>query len=68
VDHAATNPDVVGARLMGGGFGGCTINIVKDSGKKQFLSETLSAYKNEFNVDAEVFEVNVADGTHEVEI
>jgi galactokinase len=67
VDHAANNPDVVGARLMGGGFGGCTINIIKDTGKKKFLSETLSAYKNEFNVDAEVFEVNVANGTHEIE-
>ena len=32
---------------------------------KKFLSETLSAYKKEFNIDAEVYEVNVVDGTHE---
>jgi len=67
VDCAAGNKDVVGARLMGGGFGGCTINIVKENGIKKFLSETLAAYKNEFNIDAEIYEVNVVDGTHEIE-
>ena len=66
VDYAAKNKDVVGARLMGGGFGGCTINIVKENGKEQFLLETLSAYKKEFNIDAAVYEVNVVDGTHEL--
>ena len=66
VDCAAGNKDVVGARLMGGGFGGCTINIVKEDGKEKFLSETVVAYKKEFNIDAEVFEVNVVDGTHEI--
>jgi galactokinase len=66
VDHAAKNNDVVGARLMGGGFGGCTINIVKEKGEAQFLSQSLSDYKKEFNIDAEVYEVNVVDGTHEI--
>ena len=66
VDCASKNEDVSGARLMGGGFGGCTINIVKEQGIKKFLSETLSAYKKEFNIDAEVYEVNVVDGTHSV--
>jgi galactokinase len=66
VDCAAANENVVGARLMGGGFGGCTINIIKEIGKEKFLSETLAAYKKEFDIDAEVYEVNVVDGTHEV--
>ncbi|MEO5650742.1 MAG: galactokinase [Ginsengibacter sp.] len=65
-DHAATNKDVVGARLMGGGFGGCTINIVKEKGKELFVSETLSAYKKEFDMAAEVYEVNVGEGTNEI--
>ncbi len=65
VDCASTNTSVAGARLMGGGFGGCTINIVKEDSAQKFLSETLSAYKQEFNIDAEVYEVNVVDGTHE---
>ena len=62
VDCAAANKTVVGARLMGGGFGGCTINIVNENGKEKFLSETVAAYKKEFNIDAEVYEVNVVDG------
>ena len=66
VDCALKNEDVIGARLMGGGFGGCTINIISEDGAEKFLSDTLSAYKKEFNIDAEVYEVNVVDGTHEV--
>ena len=67
VDCAAGNKDVVGARLIGGGFGGCTINIINENGTKQFLSEIVASYKKEFNIDAEVYEVNVVDGTHEIE-
>jgi galactokinase len=66
VGCALKTEDVPGARLMGGGFGGCTINIIRDLGVQKFLSETLSAYKKEFNIDAEVYEVNVVDGTHEL--
>jgi galactokinase len=64
VDCAAKNNNVAGSRLMGGGFGGCTINIVKENSKEQFLSETLTAYKKQFDIDAEVYEVNIVDGTH----
>ena len=66
VGCALKTEDVPGARLMGGGFGGCTINIIREHGVQKFLSETLSAYKKEFNIDAEVYEVNVVDGTHEM--
>jgi galactokinase len=66
VDAAKENNDVVGARLMGGGFGGCTINIVKEKGISKFLSETLSAYKEQFNIEAEVYEVKVVKGTIEI--
>ncbi|MEO8766628.1 MAG: galactokinase [Ginsengibacter sp.] len=66
VDKAAKNKNVVGARLMGGGFGGCTINVVQEGGKAEFLSKILADYKDEFNIDAEVYEVTVVDGTHEM--
>jgi galactokinase len=67
VDCAAANSEVIGSRQMGGGFGGCTINIVKENTADKFLSDTLSAYKNAFNIDAEIYEVNIVDGTHEIE-
>jgi galactokinase len=66
VDAAKENEDVVGTRLMGGGFGGCTINLIKKEGVKSFLSNVLPAYKKQFNIDAEVYDVKVVDGTHEI--
>ena len=66
VDAAEKNPDVIGSRLMGGGFGGCTINIVKEEGVDKFLSEVLPAYKKEYNIDAENYQVKIEDGTCEI--
>lgn len=66
VDAAEKNPDVIGSRLMGGGFGGCTINIVKAEGVDKFLSEILPAYKKEFHIDAENYQVKILDGTCEI--
>jgi len=66
VDIAKKNKNVSGARLMGGGFGGCTINIVKEDSAPSFLSEALSAYKKQFDIDAESYEIKVVDGTMEI--
>jgi galactokinase len=66
VTAAKENKDVIGARLMGGGFGGCTINIVKHEGVESFLVKILSAYKKEFNVHAENYNVKVVEGTHAI--
>ena len=66
VDVAKKNKDVIGSRLMGGGFGGCTINIVKDESVSSFLSEALSAYKKQFGFNAESYEMKVVDGTEEI--
>ena len=66
VDVAKENKDVVGARLMGGGFGGCTINIVKEKSVSFFLKEAMAAYKKHFDIDAESYVVKVVDGTNEI--
>ncbi len=66
VDAATENTGVIGARLMGGGFGGCTINLVKSESVKSFLSEILPAYKKQFNIDAETYQVKVVDGTNKI--
>ncbi|MEO9003154.1 MAG: galactokinase [Ginsengibacter sp.] len=66
VEFAAQNKGVIGARLMGGGFGGCTINIVRDNEVDNFLSESLASYKKKFNIEAEYYKVNVVDGTRSV--
>ena len=66
VKIARNNEDVIGARMMGGGFGGCTINIVKTTSKEKFVEESLTAYKKEFQNAAESYNVITSDGTHEI--
>jgi len=66
VDVAKENKNVVGARLMGGGFGGCTINIVKEKSVSSFVKEAITTYQNKFNIDAESYVMKVADGTNEI--
>ncbi len=65
VEKARENKDVIGSRMMGGGFGGCTINIVKKESVQKFLAVATVAYQKEFQIDAEVIEVAIGDGTHE---
>jgi galactokinase len=66
VDAAKQESSIVGSRLMGGGFGGCTINLIKKEGVKPFLSNILPEYKNKFQTEAEVYDVKVVDGTHQI--
>lgn len=63
VQIARANPDVIGSRMMGGGFGGCTINLVRTEGKQKFVEEALRAYRKEFQQAAEAYDVTTADGT-----
>ncbi len=66
VELAKQNPGVIGARLMGGGFGGCTINIVKEDELDKFLFDATTAYQKKFEINTEVYRVSVVDGTHEI--
>jgi galactokinase len=54
---------VLGARMMGGGFGGCTLNLVKISEKEAFIAEIAAAYQLQFGILPRVYEVQVVDGT-----
>jgi len=66
VELAKENKNVIGARLMGGGFGGCTINIIKEGAVEDFLSSVTVAYQKKFQINPEAFEVGIVDGTHEI--
>jgi galactokinase len=59
---AEADDAVIGARLMGGGFGGCTINIVADSSVSQFIKSASEAYYNKFKIVAEATIVETSDG------
>jgi galactokinase len=64
VNQVKNIPEVVGARMMGGGFGGCTINLLKKSALLKIENEVKSAYKTRFNIDLEVYKVDISEGTH----
>ena len=64
VSQAKNIPEVVGSRMMGGGFGGCTINLLKKSALLKLENEIKLAYKKRFGIDLEVYDVDISEGTH----
>ncbi|QXP66653.1 galactokinase [Polaribacter sp. AHE13PA] len=64
VAQAKKNKHVLGARMMGGGFGGCTINLIDKSEAKAFAETASEAYKNEFNNECSVYFIELSEGTH----
>jgi galactokinase len=65
VRKAQDHPAITGSRLMGGGFGGCTINLIHSKDWATIVGEITEAYKKEFDIDAEVYDVAPGDGTYE---
>ena len=64
VDQAKKNKFVLGARMMGGGFGGCTINLIARSEVKAFAESVSKAYQNKFNKECSVYFIELSQGTH----
>ena len=66
VSTVATYPEVAGARMMGGGFGGCTINIIKEGKSKDVIDKLSNLYFNKFNLNLIPIKVSISNGTHEI--
>ncbi len=66
VELAQEHPGVAGARMMGGGFGGCTLNLVRRADKDDFLKKAKREYYRAFGIRAEHYAVEVVDGTEVV--
>lgn len=64
VDFSKQYDAVLGARQTGGGFGGCTLNIVHKDMVDEFIKEATKAYKAAFNIELDAFEVKPSAGTH----
>ena len=62
VEQTEDKPYVLGARMMGGGFGGCTINLVDVQCIEQFESAMKQVYKTRFNIDLVTYQVAIEDG------
>ena len=66
VEQTLDNSDVLGARMMGGGFGGCTINLIKIDAVEDFEKDMKMAYKDQFNIDLPCYRVKITNGTEEL--
>lgn len=63
VDFSKKYDDVVGARMMGGGFGGCTINIIHQDAVNKFIEDASTEYFSKFNIKLTAFEAMPCGGT-----
>ncbi|MDZ7876745.1 MAG: galactokinase [Saprospiraceae bacterium] len=62
VEKARQTEGVLGARMMGGGFGGCTINLVQTDAVEAFIADMKAAYKTAFDIDLPCFVTTPKNG------
>lgn len=63
VEKVRNNPNVLGARMMGGGFGGCTINLVKEGAIDQLVEEMSRAYTDAMDKELTAYIAKTEDGS-----
>lgn len=63
VEQTRTMDYVLGARMMGGGFGGCTLNLIRKEEKETFISAVSTSYLREFGRLPKFYEVHIEEGT-----
>jgi galactokinase len=66
VEFSKKEPLVLGARMMGGGFGGCTLNLIHKDAIQSFVKKASKAYRSEFNIELSFFETILSDGVHSI--
>lgn len=66
VEIAWSIDGVIGSRITGGGFGGCTVSIVRNDAVDRFKTEVISRYKEATGIDAEVYEAEIGEGAGKI--
>jgi galactokinase len=66
VDAAIGINGVYGARMTGGGFGGCTVNLVRRDASERFQRDIKSAYKERFHIDPAIYHCRPSHGAGEL--
>ena len=64
--EVAKENGVTGCRIMGGGFGGCTINLVKDDLYDKFVETAKEKFNAKYGHEPEVYPVVISEGSHKV--
>ncbi len=66
LNNCAKKNQVTGSRIMGGGFGGCTINLVKNELYDTFINDTIESFKSKFNRIPKIYDVTISDGARKL--
>ena len=66
LNDVAREHGVTGSRVMGGGFGGCTINLVKDDLYDSFVSDVKKQYKEKFGKEPKIYDVVISNGARKL--
>ncbi len=66
VDHVRNNPSVLGARMMGGGFGGCTLNLVREEAVDELIHSASRAYLDFSGQELKAYMASIEDGTSRI--
>jgi galactokinase len=64
VELVKDNPHVYGSRMMGGGFGGCTINLIETNHIEQTSTTVIEKYKHQFKRDLKTYVTSIGSGTN----
>lgn len=67
LNDVAKECGVTGSRIMGGGFGGCTINLVKESLYDTFVQTAKTKFNEKYGIEPIIIDVVISDGAHKVE-
>ena len=57
---------VTGSRIMGGGFGGCTINLVKDELRDEFVKTAVCKFAEKYGHEPKIYDVVISDGARAI--
>ncbi len=66
LNDVARKHGVTGSRVMGGGFGGCTINLVKEDLYDSFIADAKKQYKAKYGREPKVYDVVISDGARKI--
>jgi len=64
VESVQNVPTVLGARMMGGGFGGCSINLVQKGTENQLIESITERYRDTFGIELKAYKIKITEGSH----
>lgn len=67
LNDVAKEAGVTGSRIMGGGFGGCTINLVRKDLRDRFVDEAIRRFNEKYGHEPKIYDVVISDGARKID-